>query len=154
MPRFYESNSSKGRDQMIYPRHAAIAVVLRNDSALLVRRRMEPDAGLWGFPGGHVDLGETVETSIHAKSISLLTNIDVIRRNKIEEIEHHFILSAIKCDYISGEPIAADDVTDAAWFEYSKIFNLAIPMSKYVDTLVKHALDSDKDGNDYLLDLD
>jgi len=149
---------------MIYPRHAAIAVVLRNDSALLVRRRMEPDAGLWGFPGGHVDLGETVpecavrelyeETSIHAKSISLLTNIDVIRRNKFEEIEHHFILSAIKCDYISGEPIAADDVTDAAWFEYSKIFNLAIPMSKHVDTLVKRALDGDKYGNEYLLDLD
>ena len=41
------------------PKLGAIAVVVRNDHVLLARRGKEPDAGLWGFPGGHVELGET-----------------------------------------------------------------------------------------------
>ena len=41
------------------PRLGAIAVVLHQGKVLLVRRKNPPDAGLWGFPGGHVDAGET-----------------------------------------------------------------------------------------------
>ena len=39
------------------PKVAALAVIVRADQVLLVRRKNKPDAGLWGFPGGHVDLG-------------------------------------------------------------------------------------------------
>ena len=41
------------------PRLAAIAVVMHEGKVLLAQRKNDPDAGLWGFPGGHVDFGET-----------------------------------------------------------------------------------------------
>ena len=44
-----------------FPRLAALAVTLDQgrNHVLLVQRRNPPDAGLWGFPGGHVEAGET-----------------------------------------------------------------------------------------------
>ena len=37
-----------------------LAVVMRGDRALIVRRANPPKAGRWGFPGGVLELGETV----------------------------------------------------------------------------------------------
>ncbi|MFX6119029.1 NUDIX domain-containing protein, partial [Acinetobacter baumannii] len=42
------------------PIPATIAVVLRDDRVLLVRRANPPDAGRWGFPGGKIERGETI----------------------------------------------------------------------------------------------
>ena len=42
------------------PRLGALAVVLSDTHALLVRRGKDPDRGLWGCPGGHVEPGETL----------------------------------------------------------------------------------------------
>lgn len=42
-----------------HPKLAVLAVVVKDGHVLLVKRKNEPDAGLRGFPGGHVDLGET-----------------------------------------------------------------------------------------------
>ncbi len=41
-----------------------LAVVLRGESVLLVKRANEPDAGLWEFPGGKVETGETPEAAL------------------------------------------------------------------------------------------
>ena len=70
------------------PKVAALAVVLREGHVLLVKRKNEPDAGLWGFPGGHVELGETgldaaarelhEETGVIATPVAYLTNLDII----------------------------------------------------------------------------
>ena len=35
-----------------------------NNRILLVKRLRDPEAGCWGFPGGKVDFGETVEAAI------------------------------------------------------------------------------------------
>ena len=37
-----------------------LAVVLRGEQALIVQRAQQPNAGRWGFPGGVLELGETV----------------------------------------------------------------------------------------------
>ncbi len=60
------------------PVPAVIAVVVHDGQALLVRRANPPDAGLWGFPGGKIEFGETVkaaatrelleETGIHGEA--------------------------------------------------------------------------------------
>ena len=44
-----------------YPIHAAIAVVIRHNKVLLVCRGQEPNKGRWGFPGGKIEIGETIE---------------------------------------------------------------------------------------------
>ena len=39
---------------------AVLAVVVRGEQALIVQRAQQPNAGRWGFPGGVLELGETV----------------------------------------------------------------------------------------------
>ena len=120
------------------PIPAALAVVVRDSQLLLVRRSNKPDLGLWGYPGGKVELGETVmeaavrelkeETGIQAEAREFLTCIDVIIRDEQDVLQHHYILTAVLCDYLSGEAVAADDVSDAQWFDYNAI--LARPEDK------------------------
>ncbi|OWJ87584.1 NUDIX domain-containing protein, partial [Paracoccus yeei] len=55
---------ARPRDAAARPVLAALAVLIDHDPdhgprVLLVQRRNPPDAGLWGFPGGHVEPGET-----------------------------------------------------------------------------------------------
>ncbi|MGR3617584.1 MAG: NUDIX hydrolase [Paracoccaceae bacterium] len=103
----------------------AIAVVVRNDRVILVKRGKAPSEGMWGFPGGHVELGETAldaavrelleETGVHAAPISYLTNIDVINHDKTGEVARHYLLTAVLCRHLAGDPIAQDDAADARW---------------------------------------
>ncbi len=105
---------------------AALAVVVEPERVLLVRRLNEPDAGLWGFPGGKVEWGESVaaaalrelaeETGVRAEAVDFLTLIEVIDR---APGGHHFALAAVLCRRLSGEPVPADDVSEAAWHQLS-----------------------------------
>ncbi|WP_342077866.1 NUDIX hydrolase [Yoonia sp. SS1-5] len=132
---------------MIRPTLAALAVVIRDDAALLVKRRKEPDAGKWGFAGGHVEPGETAlaaavrelgeETSVMARPIRYLTNLDIIIRNKDGDLQHHFLLAAVLCAYERGDPYPADDVSDARWIKISDI--AAVDTSADVQRLINLA---------------
>jgi 8-oxo-dGTP diphosphatase len=108
------------------PKLGAIAIVFHEDRFLLVKRRKEPNARTWGFPGGHVELGETAleaaarelleETGVIATPERYLTNIDAITCDGSGTVKFHFLLAAVLCTYQSGTPVAADDASDAGWF--------------------------------------
>lgn len=108
------------------PTLGAIAVVHHHGQFLLVQRRKAPNAGTWGFPGGHVELGETAldaaarelaeETGVIGTPLQYLTNVDAITRDRHGGVAFHFLLAVVVCRYESGTPIAADDADDAAWF--------------------------------------
>jgi len=116
---------------MASPKLAATAVVLHNDKVLLVKRKNNPNAGLWGFPGGHVELGETAlecakrelleETGVSATPLKYLTNIDLIQRDSDHAIQFHYLLAVVYCQYVTGEPLAADDALEAAWFSVAEV---------------------------------
>src|SRR5579885_3517882 len=87
-------NREAKREARRYPERpivGVLAVVLRGDKALVVRRANPPMAGRWGFPGGVLKLGETVaagamrelfeETGVVAEPIGPLTVIDTIDRD-------------------------------------------------------------------------
>ncbi|MFW8635732.1 NUDIX hydrolase [Cribrihabitans pelagius] len=112
----------------------AIAVVCRRPSGdggpedgevILVQRGKAPMAGWWGFPGGHVEAGETAmqaaarelheETGVTARPLEYLTNIDVITRDAAGAVQSHYLLAAVLCDYASGTPRPQDDAVQAAW---------------------------------------
>lgn len=111
---------------MTRPKLGAIAVVQHAGRVLLVKRRNEPNANTWGFPGGHVELGETAlaaaarelaeETSVIGTPVDYLTNVDAITYDEHGAVKHHYLLAVVRCDYVSGTPTAADDVSDAGWF--------------------------------------
>ncbi|GIT89725.1 hypothetical protein JANAI62_07900 [Jannaschia pagri] len=122
-----------------HPKLGALAVVARGDRVLLVARGKAPNRGRWGFPGGHVELGETAlaaaarelaeETGVIATPRRYLGNIDLIEREG-DQITHHYLLAAVLCDDATGEPIAADDAEAAAWVSEAEM--AALPLSPNV----------------------
>ncbi len=131
---------------LTHPQLAALAVVLHQGRLLLVRRRNEPDAGLWGYPGGRVELGETAmaaaarelleETSVRAAPRAYLDNLDIILRDSTGDVSVHYLLAAVLCDYVEGSPVAADDVSDAAWVPFEEVRAGKIAMSSDVGRLL------------------
>lgn len=132
-----------------HPKLAALAVMVNNGQVLLVKRRNEPDAGLWGFPGGHVDLGETAmdaaarelreETGVIGHPVRYLTNVDVIHHSPDGTVRFHFLLAAVLCEYRSGEPFAQDDVREAQWWAVNDVLSGMMACSQHVDSVVKLA---------------
>lgn len=134
----------------VTPKLGAIAVVIHDGRALLVQRRNPPGAGLWGFPGGHVEPGETAlkaaarelleETGVTAEPQRYIDNFDVIVRNDRGELTHHFLLAATLCRYISGTPQAADDAMAAEWVALEDIPNR--PLNDGVQAVLQAGLDA------------
>lgn len=114
---------------MTRPVAAVIAVTWREDEVLLVRRHNPPNAGLWGFPGGKVEFGEPVldaaerelaeETGVRATARCVFDAVDVIGEDSGAGPEFHYLLVAVLMDWRAGEPVAADDVDEAAWFRWN-----------------------------------
>lgn len=131
------------------PVPAVIAVVIREDQTLLVRRANPPDAGLWGFPGGKIEFGETVkaaatrelleETGIDAEAQDILTTLDVLVRDASGNVQQHYILIAVQCRWISGLPLAGDDALEARWFPIGDLDPDKLPMSADVDVIARRA---------------
>ena len=108
---------------------AVLAVVLRGEGpdtrALIVQRAQQPNAGRWGFPGGVLELGETVaegamrelmeETGIVAEPAGLLDVHDAVSRDGDGRVQFHYVLIAMRGIWRSGEGEPADDAAACAW---------------------------------------
>lgn len=133
------------------PRLAALAVVTDGARVLLARRDNQPDAGLWGFPGGKVELGETVfeaaareleeETTMRARAVTVLDNLDVIRRDQDGALLFHFHLVAVLCEDVQGKPKASDDVSEAGWHDVSAVLGGHLALSKDVARVLRRTLE-------------
>src|SRR4051812_28237902 len=110
---------------------AVLAVVLRGERALIVQRAQQPNAGRWGFPGGVLELGETVgegamrelleETGIVAEPAGVLNVNDAISRDDESRVQFHYILIAVRGIWRSGDGVAADDAAACAWATRAEI---------------------------------
>ena len=100
---------------------ACVGVVCRkDDQVLLVKRGREPLKGRWSIPGGKMDFGETVrdaalrelkeETGVTAQITKLIDVVDSIMDGQ------HYVLIDFEAEWVSGEPVAADDAADARFF--------------------------------------
>jgi ADP-ribose pyrophosphatase YjhB (NUDIX family) len=106
-----------------------LAVVWRDGKVLLARRKNAPQAGCWGFPGGGVEPGETLEkaaqrevmeeTGVRAHAVHALPPVEQIVTPEQDQGEgpSHWILIPVACAYDTGEPQADDDVVEAGWFD-------------------------------------
>jgi ADP-ribose pyrophosphatase YjhB (NUDIX family) len=107
------------------------AVVLRRDSVLLVRRGKPPSAGSWSIPGGAQKLGETAEaaarrelreeTGLDVGPLHLLTHVDSIHRDAAGRVQYHYTILDFAAEWVSGEPTAGGDVTEAGFFAFDAL---------------------------------
>ncbi|MGH7047961.1 MAG: NUDIX hydrolase [Stellaceae bacterium] len=131
-----------------------LAVVLRGERALVVRRANPPLAGRWGFPGGVLELGETVaegamrelaeETGVIAKAAGVLTVIDTIDRDAEGRVRYHYALVAVLGTWQSGEGVAGDDADEAAWLSRAEILDRGLPAAPMLLPLIGMALTRDR----------
>ncbi|MFC0219852.1 NUDIX hydrolase [Pseudochelatococcus lubricantis] len=131
------------------PVAAVIAVVFHEGRVLLVRRANPPDAGLWGFPGGKIEAGEAIadaavrelleETGVRGEARRVLTALDAFDRAADGRLRRHFILIAVLCRWIAGEPVAADDALEARWFTPDELDDASLPLSRDVADVARRA---------------
>src|SRR5579863_3068126 len=110
---------------------AVLAVVVRGERALIVQRAQQPNQGRWGFPGGVLELGETVregamrelaeETGILAEPADILNVHDAIQRDAQGRVQFHYTLIAVRGIWRSGEGEPADDAAAVAWVSRAEI---------------------------------
>lgn len=106
-------------------------VCFKDDLVLLVKRAKPPITWEWSIPGGGQELGETTrdaalrelkeETGIDARLIGLIDVIDTVREDDTGRIQFHYTLVDFAAEWIAGEPVADDDVSDARWVPLSDI---------------------------------
>jgi 8-oxo-dGTP diphosphatase len=142
-----------GKERRRYPDRpivGVLAVVLRRGRALVVRRSNPPMAGRWGFPGGVLELGETVaegamrelleETGVVADPMGPLTVIDTIDRDDEGRVRYHYTLVAVHGSWRSGEAAPGDDADEVAWLSPAEIVEGGLPTAPALLPLIDLAL--------------
>ncbi|HCP08865.1 MAG TPA: hypothetical protein DIT25_03655 [Candidatus Moranbacteria bacterium] len=103
-------------------------VVIKQDGKyLLVQEKYEKIYGLWNFPAGRVDVGDTIEQTAvkEAKEesgydVELIRKIDIFQDTAKEDAKHAF-----EAKIIGGElKFPEDEILDAKWFTYGEIVGM------------------------------
>ncbi len=113
-------------DDVRRPQAGAGVVCLRVDEVLLIRRGQPPRQGEWSLPGGRIEWGETAaaaalrelgeETGVTAELLGLLDVVDGLFAGAGGALERHYLLVDFAARWLSGEPVAGDDATEARFW--------------------------------------
>ena len=122
------------------PKVGALAVVWNRGAVLLVRRANPPQAGQWGFPGGHLEHGESLrqcalrelaeETGVRGRPQAVLPAVELIEESA------HFVLVPVRIAYAGGEPAPRTDALEASWFSPEA---LPTPLCRDVDRVIEES---------------
>src|SRR5262245_17504783 len=98
----------------------AVSVALVcGDRVLLVRRGRAPSFGLYAFPGGRVEPGETAEQAARRELFEetglVAGRLALYREFLIGEEPARFRLQVFTGTHEGGEPRAGDDADEAGW---------------------------------------
>lgn len=114
------------------PLPAVSIALVDGDRVLLVRRGRAPAKGLYAFPGGRVEQGETLEravrrelleeTGLAAGAVDLVETLDIER----EGSGASFRLHVFTARYLGGAAVAGDDADEAGWFSLAEMTSLPV----------------------------
>ncbi len=103
----------------------AAAVFDEQGRVLLVKRGRPPDRGLWGLPGGLLDLGEKLqegvqreireECGIEVRVWDVVGVFEPILWDHQGRVHYHYVVVDYWASHVSGEPAAQDDADAVAW---------------------------------------
>jgi len=124
----------KNQDPRAYPSRPFVGVgvvIFKGEKILLAERNRRPNGKMWSIPGGAQELGETAEeaalreireeTDLEINILGLVDVVDVIRRDIEGKVEYHYTLVDFYAEWLSGEAVANDDVSDVKWIRLGKI---------------------------------
>lgn len=119
---------------------AAVSVaVVRGNRVLLVRRARAPSQGLYAFPGGKVEAGETLEQAVR-RELKEETGLQAADFRPLREIfiegsgEGHpvdYMLTVFGAHYTGGEAVADDDAEMAAFYTLAEMTTMPLADSVF-----------------------
>lgn len=114
------------------PHYHIVVGLICKDQQVLIQRRPESGllGGLWEFPGGKIETGETGETAL-LREVMEETGLEVGLGEKIGTIQHaytHFkiTLTAWFCDWIEGEA-QTHAASENRWVSMAELKQFAFP---------------------------
>ena len=129
-----------------------LAAVRRGPRCLLIQRAQRVDEGKWGFPGGSLELGETVtdcaerelleETGVEATALGVLTAYDYIGREADDRVRFHYTLVCVVLDWRAGEGELREPESHSGigWFTPEDVEAQALTTSRRAVELMRRAL--------------
>jgi len=128
------------------PHHHIAVGVIRKNRRLLIDQRPENGllGGLWEFPGGKIEAGETPERALRREIYEELA-LEVAVGKKLMEIEHGYThysitLHVYHCHYVRGTP-QARGCQAWKWVQKHELKKFAFPTvnRKIIDALLQEA---------------
>ena len=130
----------------------AVGVIIREDDRIvLIRRDQEPARGVWTFPGGAVELGESLhdaarrealeETGLRVELGDVVTVIDHVARDEAGRVRYHYVIVDYFARPVGGSLQSATDVSDARWFCLADLDGL--DMTEKAEELARDLLSRD-----------
>jgi 8-oxo-dGTP diphosphatase len=127
---------------------AVSVAVVRDDTVLLVKRARQPSQGLYAFPGGKVEPGETLEaavqrelmeeTGLSATGFRPLREIHIDGRDDSHPVDYR--LTVFGASYAGGEAVASDDAETAAFYTLDEM--KLLPLAGSVFSVASDLLNS------------
>ena len=118
------------------PQLAVSAGIFRDGKILLVRRAREPSKGVYTFPGGRVEFGESLMEAL-AREVREETGlmIEVIGLAGFREAlpaktggHGHFVILPFAAHWVANEVALNDELDDARWLVPGHLGNLPITL--------------------------
>jgi len=112
--------------------HVAVGVIVNTDGKILIAKRplSAHQGGLWEFPGGKVDAGETIEQAL-VRELHEELAIDVLASQPLIQIRHHYpdksvLLDVHKITEFLGAPIG-NEGQPIQWVDAKELNNFEFP---------------------------
>jgi ADP-ribose pyrophosphatase YjhB (NUDIX family) len=124
------------------------AIIRHRDRLVLIRRDQEPARGYWTFPGGAVELGETLEDAVRREVLEetglqvelgdVAAVFDRVDRDQAGAVRYHFVVVDYHARPVGGALRPGSDVSDARWFALEDLDHL--PMTETAGELARALL--------------
>jgi 8-oxo-dGTP diphosphatase len=107
------------------PLLAASVGVFREGRVLIAERLVEPAKGLFTFPGGKLELGETLaeaalrelmeEVGVTARIAGFIDHVETVVRGADGEVAFHAVVCAFAAHWVAGEPQSSSEIGQTVW---------------------------------------
>lgn len=125
-------NSESGANDLSVLVHVAVAVILGNDEQVLLTQRHADShqGGLWEFPGGKLESGESLSSAL-IRELREELGIEVSAHHALLQIEHDYgdkrVLLDVHCvTEFDGEPSPCEG-QPMRWVDVTELGDYAFP---------------------------